>query len=94
LISHLLLFKKGSRSSSLIPRAGYGTLLPDNATVDALSAILWLSHILLAARINADTLSVHYIDGKLEIRGKHLYLAKEQLRNIVLPKNLIVVFQE
>ncbi len=92
LISHLLLFKKGHASSSLVPKEGYGTLLPDNSTLDALSALLWLSHILLAARIDASEVSIHVEEGKLLVSGKHLYLAREQLKNIVLPKNLIVVF--
>ncbi|MDD2369448.1 MAG: Ppx/GppA phosphatase family protein [Sulfuricurvum sp.] len=92
LISHLLLFKKGHTSSSLIPKEGYGSLLPDNTTVDALSAILRLSHILLAGRVNASSVSASYEEGVLLLRGEHLYLAKEQLKNIILPKNLTVVF--
>jgi exopolyphosphatase/guanosine-5'-triphosphate,3'-diphosphate pyrophosphatase len=92
LISHLLLFKKGSLSSALISKEGYGSLLPDNTTVDTLSAILRLSHILLAGRVNASAVTVSYKEGILSVQGSHLYLAKEQLKNIILPKNLIVVF--
>ena len=93
LISHLLLFKKGNSSSALVPKNGYGPLLPDNATLDALSALLWLSHILLAARVNAAALSIDIDETTVSVRGKHLYLAREQLKNIVLPKNLTVVFE-
>jgi len=92
LISHLLLFKKGSNSSSLIPKDGYGKLLPDNATLDTLSSLLWLSHILLAARVNASELELTIDANTLVISGKSTYLAREQLKNIVLPKNLSVVF--
>jgi len=92
LISHLLLFKKGSSSSSLIPKDGYGKLLPDNATLDTLSSLLWLSHILLAARVNASELELTIDANTLVISGKSTYLAREQLKNIVLPKNLSVVF--
>lgn len=91
LISHLLLFKKGNSASDLIPKGSYGSLLPDNATLDALSAILRLSHILLASRVNASTLTLSKDrDGVIVIEGKHLYLAREQLKNIVLPKGLKV----
>lgn len=92
LISHLLLFKKGSSSSSLIPKDGYGKLLPDNATVDALSSLLWLSHILLAARVNASDIGLEIKENTLVISGKSIYLAREQLKNVVLPKNLTVIF--
>jgi exopolyphosphatase/guanosine-5'-triphosphate,3'-diphosphate pyrophosphatase len=92
LISHLLLFKKGNSSSSLIAKEGYGSLLPDDSTVDALSAILRLSHILMASRVNASTITISYEEGVLTVQGNRLYLAKEQLKNIILPKNLSVVF--
>jgi exopolyphosphatase/guanosine-5'-triphosphate,3'-diphosphate pyrophosphatase len=92
LISHLLLFKKGTLSSSLVPKFGYGELLPDSATLDALSALLWLSHILLAARVNASELELRMDADTLVIGGKSTYLAREQLKNVVLPKNLSVVF--
>lgn len=92
LISHLLLFKKGSSSSSLIPKDGYGKLLPDNATLDTLSSLLWLSHILLAARVDASEIELSLESNQLIIGGKSTYLAREQLKNIVLPKNLSVVF--
>ncbi|AFV96739.1 hypothetical protein B649_02125 [Candidatus Sulfuricurvum sp. RIFRC-1] len=96
LISHLLLFKKGSSSSDLIPKGSYGSLLPDEATLDALSAILWLSHILLAARINASdiTLSIDSHSGALVVGSKSLYLAREQLKNIILPKNFTLMLKE
>lgn len=92
LISHLLLFKKGNSSSALIPKGGYGSLLPENRILDALSFILWLSHILLAARINASELEIKLDDDTLVVTGKNLYLAREQLKNIILPKNMSVVF--
>lgn len=92
LISHLLLFKKGTSASTLIPKGGYGSLLPDNSTLDALSALLWLSHILLAARVNASEIEIHSDGNTVVISGKNLYLAREQLKNIVLPKNITVVF--
>ncbi|MDD5051799.1 MAG: Ppx/GppA phosphatase family protein [Sulfuricurvum sp.] len=89
LISHLLLFKKGHKSSELLPKEGYGTLLPINETLDSLYAILWLSHILLASRCS--TMEINYDNGLLNIKGNTLYLAKEQLKNLPLPKNLTVV---
>lgn len=92
LISHLLLFKKGNSSSDLIPKNSYGSLLPDESTLNALSFILWLAHILLASRINADEIGIEFKGDNLIISGKHLYLAREQLKNIVLPKNLNVIF--
>jgi len=91
LIAHLLLFKKGSTSSSLVPKNSYGPLLPDSATLNALYALLWLSHVLLASRHNADDIDMHYENDKLIIMAKHPYLATEQLKNIVLPKNLQVL---
>lgn len=94
LISHLLLFKKGYRSSELIPKSTYGALLPDSMILDALSAILWLSHILLASRINASELTTYMEAGTLVIEGKHLYLAREQLKNIVLPTPLTLILKE
>jgi exopolyphosphatase/pppGpp-phosphohydrolase len=95
LISHLLLFKKGSTSSSLIPKGSYGALLPENGTLDALSTLLWLSHILLASRINASDLMADLDDnGALVITGKNLYLTREQLKNIILPKNLTLILKE
>jgi len=96
LISHLLLFKKGTSSSDLIPKNSYGSLLPDEAVLDALSSILWLSHILLASRINAADLilEIDADSGALIIRGKSLYLAREQLKNIILPKNLTLLLKD
>ena len=96
LISHLLLFKKGHSSSDLIPKNSYGSLLPDEATLDSLSAILWLSHVLLAARINAAdiTLEMDSNSGALVIGGKYLYLAREQLKNIILPTHFTLVLKD
>jgi exopolyphosphatase / guanosine-5'-triphosphate,3'-diphosphate pyrophosphatase len=91
LISHLLLFKKGYTSSELIPKGSYGSLLPDSITLDNLGTILWLSHILLAARINASDLTLNYNNGILEVEGRNLYLVQEQLKNLPLPKNFKVV---
>ena len=93
LVAHLLLFKKGHASSELLPRYGYERLLPDGQTLDTLYAILWLSHVVLAARTSADAVRVDYTENVLVIAGEALYLAKEQLKNIVLPKNLTVTFK-
>lgn len=92
LIAHLLLFKKGALSSSLVPKIGYGKLLPDNTVLDTLSAILWLTHILLAARVNASDIELRMDANTLIVSGKSTYLAREQLKNVVLPKNLTVIF--
>ena len=95
LISHLLLFKKGNTSSDLVPKGSYGSLLPDEAILDLLSTILWLSHILLAARINASDITLEYTaDGVLSIEGKGLYLAREQLKNIIFPKNFTLILKD
>jgi exopolyphosphatase / guanosine-5'-triphosphate,3'-diphosphate pyrophosphatase len=96
LISHLLLFKKGTSSSDLIPTKGsYGSLLPDESLLDTLSTILWLSHILLAARINASDITLESdSSGGLTIGGKSLYLAREQLKNIILPKNFFLILKD
>ncbi len=90
LISHLLLFKKGNSASDLVPKNSYGSLLPDNATLDALSALLRLSHILLASRVNASALTIRTERDGIVIEGKHLYLAREQLKNIIFPKGLTI----
>ncbi len=92
LISHLLLFKKGHTSSDLIPKNSYGSLLPSSKTLDSLYTILWLSHILLAQRSSAQSLILSFSDGLLTVQGKDLYLAREQLKNFVLPKNLTIQF--
>lgn len=94
LISHLLLFKKGYSSSELVPKNSYGNLLPDSTTLDHLGFILWVSHILLASRINGSDLQISYENKHLTITGKRLYLANEQLKNIVLPKNLSIILKE
>ncbi len=88
LISHLLLFKKGYTASELLPKNGYEALLPESAVLNALYAILWLSHVLLAGRSNAEALEASYEEGTLLIRTSRPYLAGEQLKNIILPKNL------
>jgi len=90
LISHLLLFKKGVGSTELIPKNSYTALLPEPKKLDALHALLWLSHILLASRANAGNFNVLFENNELIIESPHLYLAQEQLKNIVLPKNLTV----
>ncbi|MBN2871192.1 MAG: Ppx/GppA family phosphatase [Campylobacterales bacterium] len=92
LISHLLLFKKGHASSELLPKNSYEMLLPDAQTLDVLYTLLWLSHIVLASRLNADAVRTDYAQGNLVISGENLYLAKEQMKNIVLPANLTVTF--
>ena len=90
LVSHLLLFKKGHTSSDLIPKNSYGTLLPVHKTVNALYTILWLSHILLAQRSSAQSLTLSFSDGQLTVSGKDLYLAREQLKNLPLPPQLSI----
>ncbi len=92
LISHLLLFKKGESSTELIPKNSYENLLPESKKLDALHALLWLSHILLASRTSAGNFHISFENNVLTIQSPHLYLAKEQLKNLVLPKNLIVKF--
>jgi exopolyphosphatase/guanosine-5'-triphosphate,3'-diphosphate pyrophosphatase len=88
LISHLLLFKKGSSLCDLIPKNSYETLLPDTKTLNTLHALLWLSHILLASRAGIGSFNLSFSDNELTVQSPHLYLAREQLKNIVLPKNL------
>lgn len=91
LISHLLLFKKGTLSSELIPKNSYGALLPDSTTLNNLSFLLWFSHILLASRINASEIEIKLEGGDLIVSGKALYLAQEQMKNLVVPKSLNVI---
>ncbi len=88
LIAHLQLFKKGHSSSELLPKNGYDKLLPGVAELDALYAILWLSHILLAARGRGEEIVFEYDQNTLIVRGRGLYLAAEQAKNIALPKNI------
>ncbi len=90
LIAHLLLFKKGNTSSDLVPKNGYGSLLPDAKTIDAIYTILWLSHILLAQRNSASSLALSFAGGLLTVEGKELYLAREQLKNLPLPPHLSI----
>lgn len=92
LISHLLLFKKGVESTDLIPKNSYESLLPDAKTLNTLHTLLWLSHILLAGRYSAQSFALSLDNTTLIIKAPHLYLAREQLKNIVLPKNLTVTF--
>jgi exopolyphosphatase / guanosine-5'-triphosphate,3'-diphosphate pyrophosphatase len=92
LIAQLLLFKKGYTASDMIPKGGYESLLPDLLTLDALYTILCLAHMLLAQRQNAQAIDVQYNEGILEIRGEHLYLAREKLKDLPLPKNLTLKF--
>lgn len=94
LISHLLLFKKGSTSSALLPKGEYASLLPDTEVLNSLYSLLWLSHILLARRQNASEIILSYQDGELGISGKGLYLAREQLKNVPLPKTIKVILTE
>ncbi|MEW5831452.1 MAG: Ppx/GppA phosphatase family protein [Campylobacterota bacterium] len=88
LIAHLQLFKKGHASSELLPRNGYESLLPGAGELDALYALLWLSHILLAARRRGEEIALEYVRDTLIVRGKGLYLAAEQAKNIVMPQNI------
>lgn len=92
LIAHLLLFKKGNTSSDLIPKNSYGPLLPDPKILNALYTILWLSHIILAQRLSAQTIGLMFQNGHLTIEGNRLYLAQEQLKNLPLPSTLSVSF--
>jgi exopolyphosphatase/guanosine-5'-triphosphate,3'-diphosphate pyrophosphatase len=93
LIAHLLLFKKGHNASDLISKGSYATLLPDMQTLDALYTILWLAHFLLAQRQNAQMINLEFKEGVLEIKGEHLYLAREKLRDLPLPKKLVLTFR-
>lgn len=88
LISHLMLFKKGVGSSDIIPKNSYGSLLPEVKILDTLHSLLWLSHILLAQRSSAQSFDLSFNEGELRISAPYLYLAREQLKNLVLPKNL------
>lgn len=90
LIAHLLLFKKGHKSTDLIPKNSYGSLLPEGNILNGLYTILWLAHILLAQRSNGTDISLHFSDGLLTISGNRLYLAKEQLKNLPLPSTLSI----
>ncbi|MBD3798686.1 Ppx/GppA phosphatase family protein [Sulfuricurvum sp.] len=94
LISHLLLFKKGARSSELIPKNSYGSLLPDTTTLNNLSMILWLSNILLASRVDSKQIGLKFDNPTLTVHGSNLYLAREQLKHIILPKNLTLVLKD
>lgn len=94
LISHLLLFKKGATSSALLPKGEYASLLPETDVLNALYSLLWLSHILLARRQNASDITLTYDNGELSISGKGLYLAREQLKNVPLPKNMTITLTE
>ncbi|MGZ5207743.1 MAG: Ppx/GppA phosphatase family protein [Sulfuricurvum sp.] len=93
LISHLMLFRKGASSSDLIPKNGYSSLLPDTKTLNALHSIVWLSHILLAQRSSAQSFDLSFNDGELRISAPHLYLAREKLEDLPLPKNLTLSLQ-
>ncbi|MGD9969813.1 MAG: Ppx/GppA phosphatase family protein [Sulfuricurvum sp.] len=93
LIAQLLLFKKGRSASSLIPKGKIWTLLPEEPILDLLSNILWIAHILLAQRASSDTLELEYSNNTLIVRGKHLYMAREQLKNIVTVPNLKIDLQ-
>ncbi|MDP2076696.1 MAG: Ppx/GppA phosphatase family protein [Sulfuricurvum sp.] len=94
LISHLLLFKKGHTSSDLIPKNSYGFLLPSNKVLNALYTILWLSHILLAQRSSEQSLTLSFTDGLLIVEGAHLYLVREQLKNLPLPPQLSILLRD
>lgn len=94
LISHLLLFKKSSCSADLVPKNSYGPLLPDDATLNNLSMIIWLSHILLASRVPSSELELSFENSTLTVQGKNLYMAREQLKNIVLSKNLTLILKD
>lgn len=94
LISHLLLFKKGVNSSDLIPKGSYEALLPDLKILNSLHALLWLSHILLAGRTSAQAFDISLHENELTVQAPHLYLAREQLKNIILPKNLTLVLKD
>ncbi len=89
-ISHLLLFKKGMSSTELIPKNSYANLLPESKKLDALHSLLWLSHILLASRANAASVQLSFKNNELIVRSPHLYLVREQLKNLVTPKNLTI----
>jgi exopolyphosphatase/guanosine-5'-triphosphate,3'-diphosphate pyrophosphatase len=88
LISHLLPFKKEVTSSDLIPKNSYGALLPEPKILDTLHSLLWLSHILLASRAPSGSFMLSLDGNTLIVQAHNLYLAREQLKNIVLPKNL------
>ncbi|MCK9373144.1 MAG: Ppx/GppA family phosphatase [Sulfuricurvum sp.] len=92
LIAHLLLFKKGHTSSELIAKSSYRPLLPDTRTLNAIHTILWLSHTLLAQRQKSQEIALAYQNGALEIQGEHLYLAREKLKDLPLPKSLTLTF--
>lgn len=88
LISHLLLFKKGSSSSDLIPKNSYEALLPEAKVLNTLHSLLWLSHILLAGRYSAQTILLSFENGTLSIQAPNLYLVREQLKTLNLPKTI------
>lgn len=92
LIAQLLLFKKGTNASELIPKNSYQPLLPDESTLNSLSFILWFSHILLASRIKASEIDISVEENTVIVSGNALYLAQEQMKNLVIPKPLNVIF--
>lgn len=90
LISHLLLFKKEMSSSDLLPKNSYGSLLPEAKILNTLHSLLWLSHILLASRSPVGSFELTLEGNTLIVQAPNIYLAREQLKNIVLPKNLTI----
>lgn len=88
LTAHLLLYKKGEESSDLVPKNSYEKLLPEKKQLNALHSLLWLAHTLLSARSRLDDYTITFDNETLTISSSHLYLAKEQLRAFILPKNL------
>ncbi len=91
LISHLLLFKKGVNSSELVPKKSYGVLLPESKILNGLHYLLWLVHIVLAGRITAQEVEAIWNEGELTLCASYLYLAQEQLSNLIAPKGLQVM---
>ncbi len=89
LISTLLRYQKRKRLSKSF-KEKYGTLLPDDKIIDALTFILFISNILLSHRPRNIDFALSFDTDTLSItaKEKQFYLAKEQLKNITLPKNL------
>jgi len=87
LIASLLLFKKGKAGSTQLTKEIL-PLLPALETFDLLYSLLWLSHILLAQRQSSNKIELAYENGILTVSGPNLYLAKEQLKNVVFPTNI------
>ncbi len=92
LISHLLLFKKETKSSDI--KTDLAELLPSKSVLNSLHFILWLSHTINKNQNIKTKPQLSFENSKLSISGINSHLLQQEIKNLVIPKEITIKLED